>query len=138
MAAVAAGLIALFVAIVYVQRTVRGGRARRALPPTVPSEVQQQSANFTYSDVEEGSTVFTLRASHATQFKKENRALLDDVWITVSGRAGDRNHNIHPRQGNYEPNTGGVLCQGEVQIDLQAAQGTQDQGASANKGSGKR
>jgi hypothetical protein len=59
MAALAAGLIVLFVAIVYVQRTVRSGRARRALPPTVPSEVQQQSANFTYSDVEEGRTIFT-------------------------------------------------------------------------------
>src|ERR1700722_20238821 len=138
MAAVAAGLIALFVAIVYVQRTVRGGRARRALPPTVPSEVQQQSANFTYSDVEEGRTVFTLRASHATQFKKENRALLADVWITVYGRAGDRNDNIHTRQCSYELSAGEKLCQGEVQIDLQAAQGAHDQGASANKASGKR
>jgi lipopolysaccharide export system protein LptA len=137
MAATAAALIALFVAVVYVQRTVRSGRARRALPATVPSEVQQQSANFTYSDVEQGRTIFTLRASHATQFKKENRAVLDDVWITVYGRAGDRNDNIHTRQCSYEPNTGGVLCQGEVQIDLQAAPNASAKGAASNSAPGK-
>ena len=87
----------------------------------MPSEVQQQSANFTYSDVEQGRTVFTLRASHATQFKEQNRALLDDVWITVYGRDGNRNDNIHTRQCSYEPRAGGVRCQGEVQIDIQGA-----------------
>ncbi len=119
MAAMAAGLIVLLVAIIYTQRAVR--RARRAPGASVPSEVQQQSANFTYSDVDQGRTIFTLRASHATQFKKENRALLDDVWITIYGREGDRNDNIHTRQCSYEPESGGIRCQGEVQIDLQGA-----------------
>lgn len=104
MAAMAAGLIVLLVAIIYTQRAVR--RARRAPGASVPSEVQQQSANFTYSDVDQGRTIFTLRASHATQFKKENRALLDDVWITIYGREGDRNDNIHTRQCSYEPESG--------------------------------
>ncbi len=117
----AAGVIVLFVAGIYVQRAVRTARARKAASPSVPSEVQQQSANFTYSDVEQGRTVFTLRASHATQFKNQNRALLDDVWITVYGRDGNRNDNIHTRQCSYEPDSGGVRCQGEVQIDIQGA-----------------
>jgi LPS export ABC transporter protein LptC len=117
----AAGVIVLFVAGIYVQRAVRTARARKAASPSVPSEVQQQSANFTYSDVEQGRTVFTLRASHATQFKNQNRALLDDVWLTVYGREGNRNDNIHTRQCSYEPDSGGVRCQGEVQIDIQGA-----------------
>jgi LPS export ABC transporter protein LptC len=122
MAAMAAGAIVLIVAGIYVQHAVRNGIARRGIAALVPSGVQQESANFTYSDVEQGHTIFTLRASHATQFKQQNRALLDDVWITVYGREGNRNDNIHTRQCSYEPETGGVRCQGEVQIDIQGAQ----------------
>lgn len=121
MAAMAAGAVVLFVAGIYVQRAVRNVRARRGLSATVPSEVQQQSANFTYSDVEQGRTIFTLRASHATQFKDQNRALLQDVWVTIYGREGNRNDNIHTRQCSYEPQTGEVRCQGEVNIDIQGA-----------------
>jgi lipopolysaccharide export system protein LptA len=121
MAALAAGLLVLVVAGVYLQRAYRAVRLRRASPSTVPSEVQQQSDNFSYSDVEQGRTIFTVRASHATQFKDQNRALLQDVWITVYGREGNRNDNIHTRQCSYEPASGGIRCQGEVQIDMQGA-----------------
>jgi lipopolysaccharide export system protein LptA len=121
MAALAAGLLVLVVAGVYLQRAYRAVRLRRALPSTVPSEVQQQSDNFSYSDVEQGRTIFTVRASHATQFKDQNRALLQDVWITVYGREGNRNDNIHTRECSYEPASGGIRCQGEIQIDMQGA-----------------
>jgi lipopolysaccharide export system protein LptA len=119
MAAMAAGLIVLIVAGVYLQRSFRAMRVRRASPSTVPSEVQQQSDHFSYSDVEQGRTIFTVRASHATQFKEQNRALLQDVWITVYGREGNRNDNIHTRECSYEPLSGGIRCKGEVQIDIQ-------------------
>src|SRR5450432_3029869 len=119
MAAMAAGLIVLIVAGVYLQRSFRAMRVRRASPSTVPSEVQQQSDHFSYSDVEQGHTIFTVRASHATQFKEQNRALLQDVWITVYGREGNRNDNIHTRECSYEPLSGGIRCKGEVQIDIQ-------------------
>jgi lipopolysaccharide export system protein LptA len=120
-AALCAGLIVLVVAGVYLERSIRRARARHASPSTVPSEVQQQSDNFSYSDVEQGRTIFTVRASHATEFKEQNRALLQDVWITVYGRDGNRNDNIHTRECNYEPLSGGIRCQGEVQIDMQGA-----------------
>ena len=110
----------LIVAGVYLQRAYHVVRLRRALPSTVPSEVQQQSENFSYSDVEQGRTIFTVRASHATQFKDQNRALLQDVWITVYGREGNRNDNIHTRQCNYEPASGGIRCQGEVRSTCRA------------------
>lgn len=106
---------------VYTQRAIRRSRARRSAPATVPSAVQQQSANFSYSDVEGGRTVFTIRASRATQFKEQERALLQDVWITVYGREGNRNDNIHTRECSYAPLTGGIRCEGEVQIDIQGA-----------------
>src|ERR1700690_3215417 len=124
MAAIAAGLVVLIVAGAFLQRSVRRVRARRASTSTVPSEVQQQSDNFSYSDVEQGRTIFTVRASHATEFKDQNRALLRDVWITVYGREGNRNDNIHTRECSYEPLSGGIRCQGEVQIDMQGANST--------------
>ena len=118
-AAIAAGVLALLVVLIFARREFREMRARRAAPPAIPSAVQQQSAEFSYSDVEQGHTIFTIRASHATQFKDANRAVLEDVWITMYGRKGDRNDNIHTRECSYEPGNGGVRCQGDVQIDIQ-------------------
>ena len=42
----------------------------------------------------------------------------------VYGREGNRNDNIHTRQCSYEPASGGIRCQGEVQIDMQGASPT--------------
>jgi LPS export ABC transporter protein LptC len=120
-AALCAGFIVLIVAGAYIERSIHRARGRRSLSSIVPAEVQQQSDNFSYSDVEEGRTVFTVRASHATEFKDQNRALLQDVWITAYGHQGNRNDNIHTRECSYEPASGGIRCQGAVQIDIQGA-----------------
>jgi hypothetical protein len=106
------------VAGVYAQRAVRESHARGAAKPLVPLTVQQQSNEFSFSKVEQDRTLFTVRASHATQYKDENRALLQDVWITIYGREGNRNDNIHTSECSYEPKSGNVVCQGAVQIDL--------------------
>ena len=106
------------VAGVYAQRAIRESHARGAAKPLVPLTVQQQSNEFSFSKVEQDRTLFTVRASHATQYKDENRALLQDVWITIYGREGNRNDNIHTSECSYEPKSGNVVCQGAVQIDL--------------------
>jgi LPS export ABC transporter protein LptC len=94
----------------------------------VPATVQQQSNEFSFSKVEQDRTLFTVRASRATQYKDENRALLQDVWITIYGRDGNRNDNIHTSECSYEPKSGNVVCQGAVQIDLASADPAQSQG----------
>ena len=96
-------------------------RARLNQPAAIAATVEQQSNEFSFSKVENDRTLFTVRASRATQFKDENRAVLEDVWITIYGREGNRNDNIHTRECNYEPKSGAVHCQGDVQIDLSAA-----------------
>jgi lipopolysaccharide export system protein LptA len=96
-------------------------RARLHQPAAVAATVEQQSNEFSYSQVENQRTLFTIRASRATQFKDQNRAVLQDVWITIYGREGNRNDNIHTRECNYEPKSGAVNCQGDVQIDLSGA-----------------
>ena len=65
--------------------------------------MQQESAEFSYVGTDQGRQLFTIRASHATQYKDQNRALLQDVWITIYGHDGSRNDNIHTRECNYEP-----------------------------------
>jgi len=120
-AAVAAGLIVAVVVGMYAERAFREARARREAPKAVAVTVQQQSAQFSFSKVEQDRTIFTIRASRATQYKDQNRTLLEDVWITIYGRDGSRNDNIHTRECSYEPETGAVRCEGEVQINVESA-----------------
>ncbi|MGA8220455.1 MAG: hypothetical protein WB780_02295 [Candidatus Acidiferrales bacterium] len=118
-AAMSAGLMALAVVGIYARRAYQEARARHAAPQAVPAAVQQQSAEFRFSKVEQNHTLFTVRAGHATQFKEENRSILQEVWITIYGREGNRDDNIHTRECSYEPISGAILCQGDVQLDLQ-------------------
>jgi lipopolysaccharide export system protein LptA len=127
-AAWAAALIALIVAGAYGWRMLREARAGRHGRAPVPASVQQQSAQISFSKVEQDRTIFTIRASHATQYKDRNRSLLEDVWITIYGREGKRDDNIHTRECSYEPDSGDVRCEGDVQIDI----------GSAKSGSGER
>jgi lipopolysaccharide export system protein LptA len=120
-AAWTAALIVFIVAAVYGGRSLREARARRHGPAPVPASIQQQSAQISFSKVEQDRTVFTIRASHATQYKDQNRSLLEDVWITIYGKEGQRSDNIHTRECSYEPETGYVRCEGQVQIDIGSA-----------------
>jgi lipopolysaccharide export system protein LptA len=120
-AAMAAALIAVAVAALYVERALREARAQRKGPKALALTVEQQSAQFSYSKVEQDRTIFTIRASRATQYRDQNRAVLDDVWITIYGRDGSRNDNIHTEQCSYEPGSGAVRCEGKVEIDIDNA-----------------
>ncbi len=120
--AMAALSIAVVVAGIYGLRVWREAIARKHAPPPVPAEVHQQSAGFSFSQVEGDRTLFTIRASHATEFKDRNKSLLENVWITIYGRENSRYDNLHAQQCNYDPASGQIACQGAVQIDLESAQ----------------
>jgi lipopolysaccharide export system protein LptA len=119
--AIIAGIISLLVLGVYWQRAIRESRSHQLQTRAVPETVQQQSEQTAFSKVEGDRTIFTVRASHATEYKDQNSYLLEDVWITIYGREGNRNDNIHTRQCAYQPKTGAVRCEGEVQMDLAGA-----------------
>ena len=128
-AAMSAGAIALIVAGFYGERALRGYIARRHGPAPVPETVQQQSAGVSYSFSNQDGTTFTIRASHATQFKEGDKALLQDVWVTIYGKKGNRNDNIHTRECSYQPDAGNVQCTGDVEIDMQGV--TNEKGGSS-------
>jgi lipopolysaccharide export system protein LptA len=120
-AAIAAILLTVIVAGVYLRRNLQAREVRKSAPPPVPSTVQQRSAEFSFSKVEKDRTIFTVRASRATAFKQGSKNLLEDVWITIYGRSGLRLDNIHTQSCDYLSDRGEVICAGKVTIDLQSA-----------------
>ncbi len=121
-AATAAMVLTAIVGAVFTYRSWQAAQMRSQAPPAVPPTVQQRSAVFSFSKVEQDRTLFTVRASRATEFKEGNRNLLEDVWITIYGRTGQRFDNIHTRSCEYLSDTGHIVCAGEVQMDLESAQ----------------
>ncbi len=121
-AATVAILLVLMVAGFYAYRSFEAARARKQAPPAVPPAVQKQSAEFTFSKVEQDRTLFTVRASRTTEYKAGGLAQLQDVWITIYGRFGRRFDNIHTRECDYAPVTGKITCAGDVQIVLESAE----------------
>lgn len=96
--------------------------AAKQAPPVVPQAVQKRTETFSYSKVEGERTLFTIRASQATEYKEGGKSKLEDVWITIYGKSSKRSDNIHTRECDYQPTTGRIVCAGEVQIDLESAE----------------
>jgi lipopolysaccharide export system protein LptA len=121
-AAAAALALTALVAGVYLRRAVRESRAERNAPPAIPAAVEQQSAAFSFSKVEQEQTLFTVSASHAVEFKDSDRSRLDDVSITVFGKQGTRNDRIRAKSCDYQSSSGRMICKGQTQIDLESAE----------------
>jgi LPS export ABC transporter protein LptC len=117
----AAGLLALIVAGVYLRNVFLARQAEKKAPPAVPPMVEQRSNEFSFSKVEGQRTIYTIKASRATEFKEGNRNLLEDVEIFVYGKKGERRDTLRTRACDFISNTGKISCAGEVQINLQAA-----------------
>jgi lipopolysaccharide export system protein LptA len=114
-------VLVIVVACVYGARDWQSRQARKKVPAAVPSTVEQRSAGFTFSKVVGDRTEFTVRASRATEFVEGGRSLLEDVWITAYGGAGERFDNLHTRACDYLTASESISCAGDVQIDLDRA-----------------
>jgi lipopolysaccharide export system protein LptA/lipopolysaccharide export system protein LptC len=137
-AGIAAGSIALLVLGIYAERAIRASRRHHETPASVPASVQQQTQTFIYNGGKKDRTLFTIRASRATQFREGDQALLEDVWISIYGPQGDRNDNIHTRECSYNQKTGSVQCKGELTIDIQGTSpgASSSSNSSSNSSSG--
>jgi lipopolysaccharide export system protein LptA len=114
-------LLVVVVACVYGARDWQSRQARKKVPAAVPSSVEQRSAGFSFSKVVGNRTEFTVRAEHATEFVEGGRSLLEDVWITAYGGAGERFDNMHTRTCDYLTASESISCAGNVQMDLDRA-----------------
>jgi lipopolysaccharide export system protein LptA len=126
-------LLIVLVGAVYMRHSWQTRLLHMAMPPAVPSSVRQQSAEFSFSKETGNRTEFTIRASHATQFNQGGRAVLQDVWLTAYGRAGNRLDNLRTHLCEYFESDGRMTCAGEVEIDLESAQDAQAHAARPGK-----
>src|SRR6266853_2350839 len=118
--AVVAGLVLAVVVGVYLRNLWQARQEAKKAPPAVPNTIEQRSDVFSYSGVEGQRTIYTVRASRATQFKEGSRNLLEDVSIIVYGKKGERNDMLRTKSCDFISTTGKIGCEGEVQISLQS------------------
>lgn len=88
-------------------------------PPKLEAGVQTKTEGYTYSKSDQGRTLFTIHAANAVQFK-QGHALLHDVNIIVYGKESNRFDQIYGTDFDYDPVSGDVVAQGDVQIDLES------------------
>ena len=109
-------------AAVYLGRGWQRIRDRRAAPPPAPSYVDRQLSGISFSKVEGNKTIYTVEASHSTDFKGNAASLLEDVKITVFGKEQNRNDVLHTRTCRYTKSQENIDCSGFVQMDLMSAE----------------
>ena len=118
----AGGAIAvmLIVAGVYFYARHRVQNALRQVPEKIGIEIKQSATGFSISKSEQGRTLFKIEASKAVQFKQGGRAELHEVAITLYGRDSSRYDHIYGKDFEYDPQSGNVTAQGEIEINLEA------------------
>ncbi|HXM94983.1 MAG TPA: LPS export ABC transporter periplasmic protein LptC [Candidatus Dormibacteraeota bacterium] len=119
--AVAALLLAIVTAGVYLKHGWMAWLEKKKAPPPVPVNVERQSNGLTFSKLEGERKVFTLEASKSTEFKNEDASLLEEVQITIFGKTGQRHDTIHTRSCQYAKASGRIECHGDVKIVLESA-----------------
>ncbi len=108
-------------AAAYLLRGYQRYRDRKQAPPPAPAQVERQLSGISFSKVEGTVTIYTVEASHSTDFKGEAASLLEDVKITVFGREQNRNDLLHTQTCRYAKSSENINCTGVVQMDLMSA-----------------
>jgi lipopolysaccharide export system protein LptA len=108
-------------ASVYLLRGFQRIRDKRKVPPPAPAYVDRQLSGISFSKVEGTQTIYTVEASHSTNFKGDAASLLEDVKITVFGKEQNRNDILHTQTCRYTKSPENIDCKGLVQMDLMSA-----------------
>jgi lipopolysaccharide export system protein LptA/lipopolysaccharide export system protein LptC len=129
--AVVALVLAIATVLAYLRRDWVRHVEKKNAPPAAPVDVSRQSAGINFKQGDKNRTIYEVSASKSTDFKGQDASLLEDVRITIYGKAGDRHDVIHTRSCRYGRENGGIDCSGEVQIDLLSAADAQRTGNNA-------
>src|SRR5947209_12734948 len=128
----AVALVLIFALVIgfYSYARYRVHRALVDVPAKLGVNIQQSTEGFTFSKSEGGRTLFSLTAGKAVQYKKGQHSTLSEVRIVVYGRnpaaaktgtaaapAADHYDQILGKEFDYDPASGDVTANGEVQID---------------------
>lgn len=118
--AIAIVFMLVIVAGAYFYAKWRVENALKEVPGKMGFEIKQSADGFTISKSDGSRTLFKIQASKAIEYKKGLIAELHNVNITVYGADSSRFDQIYGDDFEYDPQTGNVTAQGEVQIDLEA------------------
>ncbi|HEV2991554.1 MAG TPA: LPS export ABC transporter periplasmic protein LptC [Candidatus Angelobacter sp.] len=111
----------LVVAGFYFYSSYRIKRQIKRIERKVSSEVSQSIKGFTFSKSSpDGHTLFTIHAARAEQFKEGQKAELHDVEIVIYGQRSDRFDRIYGSDFQWDPQSGDIVANGDVDIDLES------------------
>jgi LPS export ABC transporter protein LptC len=106
---------------VYLKRGWTRHIERRQAPPAAPKDVTRQSNGINFKKVDQNRTIFEVQASKSTEFKGQDASLLEEVVVTIFGKAGDRHDVIRTHSCQYDQKSGDISCGGDVRIDAMSA-----------------
>ncbi len=118
--AVVAVLFTAVVAGMYLYARLRQHSVLKSFPGKISYDIKQTASGFQFSKSEAGRTVFTIQAKNVKEFKLNGRAELHGVNIVLYGRDTSRFDQISGDDFTFDPKSGNVTAQGEVQIELEA------------------
>jgi lipopolysaccharide export system protein LptA len=97
----------------------------RTLPTsqTLPADVHQQVSGYSFTRSEKGRRIFTVHAARTVAFKQGGATVLEDVFVELFGKTGDRHDVLRTRQCEYNSQSGDLVSRGKVEIELNAEAG---------------
>src|SRR3984957_5023687 len=117
---VIAAVCTLVVAGMYLRVRLHQFSVLRGIPGKMGIDIKQTATGYQYSKSDGKRTLFTIEASDLKQFKLDGRAELHHVNIVLYGRDSSRFDRISGDDFTYDPKSGDITAQGDVQIDLEA------------------
>ncbi len=118
---VAAGLTVTAVTVGVAYWFGRGHKEEPLPPPqSLPAGVHQQLSGYTFTLSDQGHQVFTVHAARTVALKQGGTTVLDDVWVEVFGREGNRHDILRTGECEYNPQSGDLYSAGKVEIELNA------------------
>lgn len=115
-------LVAVVVGFVLYGR-YRFRHIEKDLPARLGANIQQTATGWSYSQSNQGHTLFTLKASKESQLRS-GHVLLHDVDITLYGAPGSgRQDRIWGSDFDYDENHGIAVSNGDVNIELSGVNG---------------
>jgi len=106
---------------VYLKRGWTRHIERKQAPPAAPQDVTRQSNGINFKKNDGTRTIFQVQASKSTEFKGQDASLLEEVVVTIFGKAGDRHDVIRTHSCRYDQKSGDINCDGDVRIDAMSA-----------------
>jgi lipopolysaccharide export system protein LptA len=113
-------LLSVVVTGMYFYARFRARNVLKELPHKIGYDIKQTANGFQFSKSDGKRTLFTIQARDVKEFRLNGRAELHNVSITLYGRDSSRFDRIYGEDFAWDPKTGEVTANGDVQIDLVA------------------